>query len=45
MQTHHITYRSGQLIGYTDADYGGSVTDGAYSTSSYVFQLAGAPIF
>jgi hypothetical protein len=42
---HRITYRSGQLIGYTDADFGGSVvTDGAYSTSGYVFQLAGAPI-
>ncbi|KAI1828722.1 hypothetical protein DTO027I6_10244 [Penicillium roqueforti] len=36
---------SGQLIGYTDADFGGSVvTDGAYSTSGYVFQLAGAPV-
>ncbi|OQE60826.1 hypothetical protein PENNAL_c0296G06010, partial [Penicillium nalgiovense] len=34
-----------QLIGYTDADFGGSiVTDGAYSTSGYVFQLAGAPV-
>jgi hypothetical protein len=34
-QCHRITYRSGQLIGYTDADFGGSVvTDGAYSTSS-----------
>jgi hypothetical protein len=43
-QSHRITYRSGQLIGYTDADFGGSVvTDGAYSTSGYVFQLAGAP--
>ncbi|KAK9847423.1 hypothetical protein MYU51_019477 [Penicillium brevicompactum] len=40
-QYHRITYRSGQLIGYTDADFGGSVvTDGAYSTSGYVFQLA-----
>jgi len=45
MQTHHITYRNGQLIGYMDADYGGSFTDVAYSTSGYVFQLAGAPIF
>jgi hypothetical protein len=27
------------------ADFGGSVvTDGAYSTSGYVFQLAGAPV-
>jgi hypothetical protein len=44
-QYHRITYRSGQLIGYTDADFGGSVvTDGAYSTSDYVFQLAGAPV-
>ncbi|KAJ5743432.1 hypothetical protein N7533_010534 [Penicillium manginii] len=44
-QSHRITYRSGQLIGYTDADFGGSVvTDGAYSTSGYVFQLAGAPV-
>ncbi|OQD78121.1 hypothetical protein PENANT_c086G01457 [Penicillium antarcticum] len=44
-QYHRITYRSGQLIGYTDADFGGSVvTDGAYSTSGYVFQLAGAPV-
>ncbi|OQD70189.1 hypothetical protein PENANT_c268G05202, partial [Penicillium antarcticum] len=44
-QCHRITYRSGQLIGYTDADFGGSVvTDGAYSTSGYVFQLAGAPV-
>ncbi|KAJ5148414.1 CFEM-domain-containing protein [Penicillium atrosanguineum] len=43
--SHRITYRSGQLIGYTDADFGGSVvTDGAYSTSGYVFQLAGAPV-
>jgi hypothetical protein len=33
------------LIGYTDADFGGSaVTDGAYSTSGYVFQLAGTPV-
>src|SRR5258707_4837776 len=40
-----ITYSSGDLIGYTDADFGGSVvTDGAYSTSGYVFQLAGGPI-
>ncbi|KAJ5152438.1 hypothetical protein N7492_009718 [Penicillium capsulatum] len=40
-QSHRITYHSGQLIGYTDADFGGSVvTDGAYSTSGYVFQLA-----
>ena len=44
-QTYRLTYRSGQLIGYTDADFGGSiVTDGAYSTSGYVFQLAGAPV-
>jgi hypothetical protein len=44
-QSHRITYRSGQLIGYTDADFGGSVvTDGAFSTSGYVFQLAGAPV-
>ncbi|KAI1828784.1 hypothetical protein CBS147337_10411 [Penicillium roqueforti] len=44
-QTYRITYRSGQLIGYTDADFGGFVvTDGAYSTSGYVFQLAGAPV-
>ncbi|OQE08426.1 hypothetical protein PENFLA_c135G06338 [Penicillium flavigenum] len=44
-QCHRITYRSGQLIGYTDADFGGSVvTDGACSTSGYVFQLAGAPV-
>jgi hypothetical protein len=44
-QTYQITYRTGQLIGYTDADFGGSVvTDGAYSTSGYIFQLAGAPI-
>ncbi|OQE62856.1 hypothetical protein PENNAL_c0258G09243 [Penicillium nalgiovense] len=42
-QYHRITYRSGQLIGYTDADFGGSVvTDGAYSTSGYMFQLVGA---
>ena len=44
-QTHHIRYRNGQLIGYTDADFGGSIdTDGAYSTSGYLFQLAGAPV-
>ncbi|KAJ5471512.1 hypothetical protein N7530_008869 [Penicillium desertorum] len=44
-QLHRITYRSGQLIGYTDADFGGSVvTDGGYSTSGYVFKLAGAPV-
>jgi len=44
-QSYRITYRSGRLIGYTDADFGGSVvTDGAYSTSGYVFQLAGAPV-
>lgn len=44
-QYHRITYRSGQLIGYTDADFGESVvTDGAYSMSGYVFQLAGAPV-
>ncbi|CAP94943.1 Pc21g00460, partial [Penicillium rubens Wisconsin 54-1255] len=44
-QSHRITYRNGQLIGYTDADFGGSVvTNGAYSTSGYVFQLAGAPV-
>jgi hypothetical protein len=42
---YRITYRSGQLIGYTDADFGGSVvTDGAYSTSGYTFKLAGAPV-
>jgi hypothetical protein len=35
-----ITYRSGQLIGYTDDDFDRSVvTDGAYSTSGYVFQM------
>ena len=35
-----ITYSSGSLIEYTDGDFGGSVvTDGAYSTSGYVFQL------
>jgi hypothetical protein len=35
---HRISYRTGQLIGYTDADFGGSVvTDGTYSTSGYVF--------
>ena len=40
-----ITYSSGDLIGYTDADFGGSVvTDGAYSTSGYVFKLAGGPV-
>src|SRR6185312_6218102 len=40
-----ITYSSGELIGFTDADFGGSVvTDGAYSTSGYVFKLAGGPI-
>jgi hypothetical protein len=44
-QFYRITYRNGQLIGYTDADFGGSVvTDGAYSTSGYVFKLAGAPV-
>ena len=44
-QSHRIMYRSGQLIGYTDTDFGGSViTDGAYSMSGYVFQLAGAPV-
>ena len=44
-QSHRITYHSGQLIGYTGADFGVSViTDGAYSTSGYVFQLAGAPV-
>jgi hypothetical protein len=44
-QSHRITYRSGHLIGYTDADFGGSVaTGGAYSTSGYVFQLVGAPV-
>ena len=38
-----MTYRNRQLIGYTDADFRGSVvTDSAYSTSSYVFQLTGA---
>ena len=32
-------------MGFTDADFGGSVvTDGAYSTSGYVFKLAGGPI-
>jgi hypothetical protein len=45
LEGHRIIYRSGQLIGYTDADFGGSVvTDGAYSASAYVFQLAGAPV-
>ena len=40
-----ITYSSGSLIGFTDADFGGSVViDGAYSTSGYVFKLAGGPI-
>ncbi|KAI9037532.1 retrovirus-related Pol polyprotein from transposon TNT 1-94 [Aspergillus affinis] len=40
-----ISYRKGDLIGYTDADFGGSVvTDGAYSTSGYIFKLAGGPI-
>lgn len=44
-QFHRITYRSGQLIGYTDAGFGGSiVTDGAYSTFGYVFKHAGAPV-
>ncbi|CEJ62230.1 hypothetical protein PMG11_10736 [Penicillium brasilianum] len=44
-QFYRITYRSGQLIGYTDADFGGSVvTNGAYSTSGYVFKLTGAPV-
>lgn len=44
-QPHRTTYRSGQLIGYTDADFGGSVVTGkVYSTSGYVFQLAGAPV-
>ena len=44
-QSHRITYRSGKLIGYTDAEFGGSVvTDGAYSASGYVFQLAGVPV-
>ncbi|KAK9846050.1 hypothetical protein MYU51_006469 [Penicillium brevicompactum] len=44
-QCHRITYRSGQLIGYTDVDFGGFVvTDGAYSMSDYVFQLAGTPV-
>ena len=40
-----ITYSSGDLIRYTDADFGGSVvTDGAYSTSGYIFKLVGGPI-
>ena len=40
-----ITYSTGDLIGYTDADFGGLVvTEGAYSTSGYVFKLAGGPI-
>jgi hypothetical protein len=40
-----ITYRKGDLIGYTDADFGGSIiTEGAYSTSGYIFKLGGAPI-
>jgi hypothetical protein len=44
-QNRKITYRKGDLIGFTDADFGGSVvTKGAYSTSGYVFKLAGAPI-
>jgi hypothetical protein len=37
-QSYRITYRNRQLIRYTDADFRGSVvTDGVYSTSSYVF--------
>src|ERR1700709_217524 len=43
-QAYQVIYRTGQLIGYTDADFGGSVvTEGACSTSGYIFQLAGAP--
>ncbi|CRL30943.1 Reverse transcriptase, RNA-dependent DNA polymerase [Penicillium camemberti] len=43
IQSRYMTYRNRQLIGYTDADFRGSVvTDSAYSTSSYVFQLTGA---
>jgi hypothetical protein len=42
---YRITYQKGDLIGYTDADFGGSlVTEGAYSTSGYVFKLAGGPV-
>ena len=38
-------YQQGSLIGYTDADFGGIVvTEGAHSTSGYVFKLAGGPI-
>ena len=40
-----ITYSIGDLIGFTDADFGGSIViDGAYSTSRYVFKLVGGPI-
>ena len=40
-----ITYSFGDLIGFTDADFRGSVViDGAYSTSGYVFKLVGGPI-
>ena len=40
-----ITYSSGDLISYIDTDFRGSVvTDGAHSTSGYVFKLAGGPI-
>ncbi|KAB8212836.1 hypothetical protein BDV33DRAFT_186061, partial [Aspergillus novoparasiticus] len=42
---YRITYRKKDLIGYTDADFGGStVTEGPYSTSAYTFKLAGGPI-
>ena len=40
-----ITYLIGDLIGFTDVDFGGLVViDGAYSTSGYMFKLAGGPI-
>ena len=43
--TLRITYRQGSLIGYTDADFGGTVvTEGSRSTSGYIFKLAGGPI-
>jgi hypothetical protein len=34
-QFYCITYRSGQLIGYTDADFGGSVVEGLYKSISF----------
>ena len=40
-----ITYSIGDLIGFTDADFGGLVViEGAYSTSGYIFKLVGGPI-